>query len=152
MDAREQRGLEIAATKKIRRMKNLWFVPSQNNSALYEVHLEGDTQTCTCMDFELRRTTCKHIHAVTFTMQRETRPDGSVLETRSVRVTYGQNWPAYNAAQTHEKERVAELLRGLCQGIVQPEQKRGRPREDAVDARISNMAFFRRASGLLALA
>ena len=35
---------------------------------------------------------------------------------------------AYNAAQTHEKERVAELLRGLCEGIVQPPQGRGRPR------------------------
>ena len=128
MDGREQRGLEIAATKKIRRMKNLWFVPSSNNSALYEVRLEGETKPCTCLDFETRQITCKHIHAVTFTLQRETRPDGSVLETRSVRVTYGQNWTAYNAAQTHEKERVTELLRGLCDGIVQPAQKRGRPR------------------------
>jgi hypothetical protein len=39
--------------------------------------------------------------------------------TKTVKATYKQNWPAYNAAQTHEG-RVPELLHGLCQGIVQP--------------------------------
>lgn len=134
MDAREQRGLIIAATKKIRRMKDLWFVPSSNNSVLYEVRVEGEVQTCTCLDFETRGLRCKHIHAVSFTLQRETSIDGTVIETRTVRVTYGQDWPAYNAAQTNEKARVEELLRGLCEGIVQPEQKRGRPRLSLSDA------------------
>jgi hypothetical protein len=54
-------------------------------------------------------------------------PDGTTTVTKTMRVTYGQDWPAYNAAQTHEKERVAELLRGLCEGIVQPPQHRVRP-------------------------
>jgi len=120
--------LIIAATKKIRRMKDLWFVPSQNNSALYEVRIEGETQTCSCPDFEARGKKCKHIFAVEFSIQRETSIDGSVTETRIVRLTYSQNWTAYNAAQTNEKARVEELLRALCDGIVQPEQKRGRPR------------------------
>ena len=44
------------------------------------------------------------------------------------RVTYGQNWPAYNAAQTSEKATVEGLLRALCAGISQPSQQRGRPR------------------------
>lgn len=30
--------------------------------------------------------------------------------------------------QTHEKTRVTELLRGLCDGIAQPHQGRSRPR------------------------
>jgi transposase len=71
---------------------------------------------------------CKHIHAGEFSVKRETRPDGTTTVTKTVRVTYGQDWPAYNAAQSHEKARVAELLRGLCDGVSQPPQGRGRPR------------------------
>jgi transposase len=44
------------------------------------------------------------------------------------RPTYPQNWPAYNAAQTHEKEDVADLLHSICDTIQSPEQQRGRPR------------------------
>jgi transposase len=40
-----------------------------------------------------------------------------------------QNWPAYNAAQTTEKERVELLLKSLCEGIEEPPPaKTGRPR------------------------
>jgi len=62
-----------------------------------------------------------------------TRPDGTTTVTQTVRVTYAQDWPAYNAAQTHEKARVADLLRGLCDGIVQPPQAKGRPRLSLAD-------------------
>ena len=44
------------------------------------------------------------------------------------RKTYSQNWPAYNAAQTHEEERFVVLLRDLCDTIEQPPQTFGRPR------------------------
>ena len=44
-----------------------------------------------------------------------------------MRVTYGQNWSAYNAAQTVEKERVAALLHGLCSAIDNPTHENGRP-------------------------
>ena len=64
------------------------------------------------------------------------------------RVTYSQNWPAYNAAQTHEKERVAELLRGLCDGVSQPQQGRGRPRLPLSDVVFSAvMKVFTTVSG-----
>lgn len=48
--------------------------------------------------------------------------------TQTTRVTYRQDWPVYNAAQTHERGHFLELLRGLCDGIVQPSQPIGRPR------------------------
>ncbi len=48
--------------------------------------------------------------------------------TETLRVTYRQEWSAYNAAQTHEKERVAVLLHDLCAAIDNPAQGRGRPR------------------------
>lgn len=129
MDTRAQRGLEIAATVKLRRKGSAWMVPSQTgNGILYTVTLEGEVPKCTCPDNETRQVKCKHIYAVEFSVKRETRPDGSTLLTKTVRITYGQDWPAYNAAQSYEKTRVAELLRGLCDGVVQPSQGRGRPR------------------------
>lgn len=84
--------------------------------------------TCTCPDFIQRGVTCKHQVAVTFTIERETRKDGTFKETRSVRVTYSQEWSSYNAAQTHEQERFLQLLRSLCEGVEQPPQGNGRPR------------------------
>ena len=45
-----------------------------------------------------------------------------MTETRSVRVTYKQDWPRYNAAQTNERDHVEQMLRGLCAGIQSPPQ------------------------------
>ena len=42
--------------------------------------------------------------------------------------TYPQNWPAYNAAQTNEKDTFMVLLADLCASIEQPEYSFGRPR------------------------
>jgi transposase len=129
MEPREQRGLEIAATVKLRRKGGVWSVPSQvGDGKSYTVDLKGDEPKCSCPDHETRQVKCKHIYAVEFSIRRETRPDGTTTVTKTVRVTYGQNWPAYNAAQTNEKTRMTELLRGLCDGIEQPPQGRGRPR------------------------
>jgi hypothetical protein len=47
---------------------------------------------------------------------------------RQSRKTYPQDWRAYNAAQTSEKEKFLALLDDLCSGIAEPErQKNGRP-------------------------
>src|ERR1700687_819184 len=53
---------------------------------------------------------------------------------------YGQLWPAYNAAQTREKQDFQPLLRDLCAGVAEPDQKRGRPRIPMSDI-IFCMAF-----------
>ena len=46
-----------------------------------------------------------------------------------MRVTYTQDWAAYNAAQCSEKERFLPLLADLCATIQNPRQEgRGRPR------------------------
>lgn len=50
-----------------------------------------------------------------------------------VRVTYPQDWAAYNAAQTREKERFQWLLRSLCAGIIEPPPSIGRPRLPLAD-------------------
>lgn len=50
------------------------------------------------------------------------------------RPTYPQKWSAYNAAQTHEKDGVADLLHSMCEAIPSPAQTRGRPRIPLGDA------------------
>lgn len=72
-----------------------------------------------------------------------------VREARAAkRRTYAQPRKAYNAAQTHEKEHVADLLRSMCDSIESPPQHRGRPRiplGDAVFAAV--MKVYGAASG-----
>lgn len=134
MDARTQKGMELAKRQaSFKKAGDIVLVPSQSHSGYYAVDPTVAEPTCSCPDFELRGVACKHVIAVQLTMTRETAPDGTVTETRSVRLTYAQNWPAYNAAQVHEKERFSELLRGLCDGIVQPAQGMGRPRLPLAD-------------------
>lgn len=130
MEAREQRGLEIAATKKLKRKGRLWIVPSQRGSGTYVV--DPKAPDCSCPDFETRLDKCKHVYAVEFTIRRETKTKAGIV-TETVRMTYRQEWSAYNAAQTHEKEHVAALLRKLCSVVDEPEQKRGRPRVPIAD-------------------
>ena len=110
MEAREQKGLEIAAAMNLeKRADGIWSVPSQSKKGSYAV--DAARKSCTCRDFEYRQKPCKHVLAVEIAMKRETvtetAPNGSVrttvTETAAVRVTYPQNWPAYNAAQTTEK-------------------------------------------------
>ncbi len=128
MDAREERGLQIAKTAKITRTPVGWKVPSQSGNGSYVVTIDGEHPFCTCPDFEARQQPCKHIHAVEYTIHRETRPDGTETLTQSVKMTCTQEWPAYDDAQMHEEERFVELLRDLCNGLPQPEYKGGRPK------------------------
>jgi hypothetical protein len=89
------------------------MVPSQtSDGTTYTVDLKGAAPKCSCPDHEVRQMKCKDIYAAEFSVRRETRPDGTTTVTKTLRVTYGQNWTAYNAAQTHEKERVSELRIG----------------------------------------
>lgn len=132
-DGRRQRGLEIAATQVITENfgKGLdgrgWMVPSQSGTGRYRVVKESEGFHCACPDFELTGRTCKHGFAVEFMLRRETRLDGTVIETRAARVTYSQPWTAYNKAQTTEKAQFCVLLRDLVADVPSPEQKRGRP-------------------------
>jgi transposase len=123
MDARQEKGRLLANDKRIKLVGgNTWLVPSQSqNSGGYTVDVaEG---TCSCPDYELRRTKCKHQWAVELTRTVETAPDGTKVLTETMTVTrktYTQDWPNYNAAQCAEKRTVQALLRGLCDGVMNP--------------------------------
>ena len=132
MEARQKRGLEIAARARIRRKDDIWIVPSQGRKGDRYTVIPGFS--CSCPDHETRQVKCKHLWAVEYAIERETDEDGVVTETEAVRVTavkrttYGQDWPAYNAAQTEEKVRFLELLADLCRSVPDTTyQGRGRP-------------------------
>lgn len=129
MDGRELRALAIAATTQLRPNRGVWAVPSQSGAGLYAVNVDNGEGTCTCPDYELRGGSCKHILAVEFTIRREAGKGGRYKVTEQVKVTYTQEWSAYNAAQCEEKDRFVTLLADLCSGVATPVPSGpGRPR------------------------
>lgn len=148
MSEREQRGLAIAALCKIDKdpKEGVWIVPSQSGAGKYKVTHDGLFPHCTCPDFELRGGKCKHIFAVEYTIEREVHADGSETLTRTMtvveKVTYKQDWPAYNVAQATEKKRMQVLLADLCRNLPEPDRSRIRgQRPHLVKDAIFAMAF-----------
>jgi transposase len=129
MEAREQRGLVIAAKCQLKHKGNQWRVPSQTNSHTGKNYMvDPHAGTCTCLDHTEAGQKCKHIFAVLYTIEREYSDDGMVLTEKesltvqTKRKTYRQDWRNYNMAQTNEKAKFQLLLRGLCDGIESPAQ------------------------------
>jgi transposase len=136
MDAREIKGLQIAAMSKLTRKGNVWTVPSQAGKGKYTVDPDPAKPRCDCPDFECRQARCIHILAVEYVIQREQTNDGETIVTETVKITrktYSQSWASYNKAQTNEKSELQALLYELCQNLPEPEQKRGRPRLSLAD-------------------
>src|SRR3989442_7773039 len=116
-DAREQRGLVIAALCKIDRKDGVWFVPSQSaQDRKYQVRLDGNG-SCTCPDCEAGFV-CKHIRAVKISLRRELGENGMITETRTLlfeeKKVYAKDEAAFNRAQAMEGKRCLELLHDLC--------------------------------------
>jgi hypothetical protein len=149
MNAREERGLIIAATCRLHRNDDgTWLVPSQSNRTTvgYTVNLEK--KTCTCPDHVEGGFVCKHYHAATIVHQRDVLPDGTVIETKTMtftekKVTYKQDWPAYNLAQATEKRRVRVLLHDLCRNLPERERdpSRAGPKPHIVRDAVFSMAY-----------
>ena len=151
MDARQQKGLEIAALAGLTNKNGLWLVPSQSGTKKYTVDPSPESPHCTCRDFEFRRTRCKHIVAVQVTIERTKTvtttkieaKDGKPAITETVttetvkRTTYRQEWKQYNEAQAYEKSEFLALLHGLTNSIDEPVQTFGRPRLSFADTLFS---------------
>jgi transposase len=135
-EARQQRGILIAAIAKIIQKGKAWIVPSQTGNGKYTVVPDPQAPFCSCPDFESTGQTCKHLYAVEIVIKRETTvTETETTTTRTVTITetvkkptYAQNWPAYNMAQTNEKRHFQVLLRDLCRGVPElPPKATGRP-------------------------
>jgi transposase len=131
MNDREQRGLALAALYRIDKVGGKYIVPSQKGDGTTYV-VDPEKHHCTCRDHEDRAIKCKHMFAVEFVQTREKGEDGTETVTRTFKVTekvtYKQDWPNYNKAQTQEKRLFLGMLADLCRGIDEPRDKRpGRP-------------------------
>lgn len=135
MDAeRQQKAIVIAATERLVKKGASWLVPSQSQPMKYTVVLNEDGGFCTCPDHATTGRACKHQLAVEIVVKRELNAEGQTVVSGGFRVTYAQqSWAAYNEGQTREKELFMKLYRELCNGIVQPKQGRGRPRQSIAD-------------------
>jgi transposase len=125
MSDREQRGLALAALYRIEMVDGKWLVPSQSGDGTKYV-VDPEKRHCNCPDHDTRGIKCKHMFAVEFVQTREQHPDGTETVTRTFKVTekvtYKQDWPNYNKAQTNEKRLFLSILSDLCDGIREPER------------------------------
>jgi transposase len=128
MDARQVKGLQIAQNGKILKTPNGWVVPSQTGEGAYLVQNVNMKTACDCPDCETRRIKCKHQWAVEYFLQKITDSKGNITVTKAVRMTYPQNWKAYNQAQTSEVAMFDQLLSDLVESVEDPAQFMGRPR------------------------
>lgn len=123
MNMREIRGIRIANSSKIIQKEGYYLVPSQTkNDKSYTVRI-GRKLYCNCPDFAHRGEEigkCKHIIAVETRFSREQDEQGNTTLTKTTRITYTQNWEAYDKSQTTEKDNFMKLLNDLCEGIEEP--------------------------------
>jgi hypothetical protein len=129
MDRREMKGVQIAHSGRISETPKGWIVPSQSGKGSYLVHKEGEETKCNCPDCEMRGTKCKHQWAVENFIKESVDEEGNKTVEKVVRVTYSQNWKAYNESQTQEITLFDQLLKNLVKSIDEPERegRRGRP-------------------------
>lgn len=168
-DAREARGLVLAAKpgaiKKI--TDHEYRVRSTSGRGWYTVHCiddwfaEDSRWSCTCEDYTSRDSAdlegsarpCKHIAALRVHLSKGQSTLAGVVTQE--RVTYGQKWSEYNAAQQAEATMIPALLWGLVEGINDRSRRTGRKpvplREQVYVAVIKVLAqkSARRAQGLL---
>jgi transposase len=128
MDRREMKGVQIAHSGSISETPKGWIVPSQSGKGSYLVYKEGEETKCNCPDCEMRGTKCKHQWAVEYFIKESVDEEGNKTVEKVVRVTYSQNWKAYNKAQNEEIRLFDELLKDLAENVEEGEQKKGRPR------------------------
>jgi transposase len=130
MDEREMKGMMIAQSSRIRRNEKGWIVPSQSGHGAYLVYNEGTETKCDCPDCELRGVKCKHQWAVEYFIKQEIDTQGNTTTTKSMRITYTQDWGAYNKAQTSEVNLFDRLFSDLVKIVPEPPRHEGagRPR------------------------
>lgn len=127
IDMRKVKGQYIADSGRVVKTNHGWKVPSQSGHGAYIVHMNYPNPSCTCPDHETRKKPCKHIIAVEIILKKETDKHGNTTITHTKKITYSQDWHAYDEAKTNERFLFLELLNDLCKDIPNPEYKFGRP-------------------------
>lgn len=126
---RKQRGYQMAMQEKPICKNGIWLVRSQiNPRKTYSVSLTLEGSVCDCEDYIGRGLKCKHAFAVEYTLTKAIDNKGITTITETKRMTYPQNWKAYNMASERQKELYLKLLNDLCNTVQEPIQEgAGRP-------------------------
>ncbi|MBS3079688.1 SWIM zinc finger family protein, partial [Candidatus Pacearchaeota archaeon] len=125
--SREERGKQLLKRVKIEKTSEGWKVQSSSGNGTYLVKFNGHEPKCDCPDCRMRHQKCKHIYAVELYIRQEIDNEGKIKQTKGVKITYSQNWKAYDKSQTSEKLMFMKLLRDLVDNIEQPAYTFGRP-------------------------
>jgi len=128
MNMREMKGKEIYKNGGISQTPKGWIVPSQTGNGSYLVYNEGMETRCNCPDCELRGVKCKHQFAVQYFEQKVTDQEGNTTITKTMKVTYKQDWKNYTKAQNSEVTLFDRLLADLVESVPEPIQTFGRPK------------------------
>jgi transposase len=146
MNARQEKGWEIARTGRIEPYGKRWRVWSQSGNGDYIVDLRGKP-SCACPDFDLSGMKCKHIYAVQYRLLEDddlaeaSPPPEPAPEPKPRKPTYKQAWSAYNVAQTNEKALFQYLLHDLCKDIPALPSKQGTSSGGRTRLPLSDMVF-----------
>lgn len=127
MDMRKQKAEQIVRQNAITKTGKGWSVISQSGNGSYMVRQEQGRFICSCPDFQLRHQPCKHALAISMVVLKWFDNKGEkIFEIK--KMTYPQNWSAYNNAQINEKETFMKLLYELCKEVEEPLYNFGRPK------------------------
>lgn len=130
MDMRKEKGLEIAKNSKIIQKEGYYVVPSQTNNHKTYIVKVGKEVYCNCPDFAKNGSEigkCKHIFAVEIRFSSQKDNYGNTVITKTTKITYSQEWSAYNKSQVNEKETFMKLLNDLCGYVEESAYTFGRP-------------------------
>jgi transposase len=125
--SREERGQQLLKRVKIEKTSEGWKVQSSSGTGTYLVKFNGHEPKCDCPDCRMRHQKCKHIYAVELYIKKEIDEEGKIRQTKGVKISYSQEWKAYDKSQTNEKFYFLKLLRELSDYAEQPTYKFGRP-------------------------
>jgi hypothetical protein len=146
MEARQQRGLVIAAMVKLTRNEQGWIVPSSSGGKCYVV--DPIKQTCTCPDHQEKGYKCKHLFAVEITIKREVGKDGTITETSSITFTEEKVQTGQRRILRSTEQRE-ESLSGPPARTLQGHRRTDPPAKDrTAPAHLSGLDFFDGAQGL----
>ncbi|MBS3175521.1 IS5 family transposase [Candidatus Woesearchaeota archaeon] len=129
---REERGQIIAQKYNITRTdKGDFKVPSQFGMGNYIVKMSSMKEECDCPDYQTRKGKCKHIYAVEYILNQEVKIDNEgntvITQTKTIKVSYPQDWKSYNKAKCNEQPLFMELMADLVKNVKQQEYGFGRP-------------------------
>jgi len=129
------KGMQMAHLGRISETPKGWIVPSESGSGAYIVYKEGEETKCNCPDCQMRKVKCKHQWAVEYFIKESIDEAGNKTIEKVVKMTYTQNWKAYNEAQNNEIRMFDELLKDLVASIEEPEREisKGRPKRSLRD-------------------